>query len=111
MIMGGMVPVVNLQGIKPGQLTLDGETVAGIFLGEITQWDDPKIKALNPGVNLPSKAIAVVHRSDGSGTTFLFTNYLSQRQRRLVEQGRRQHARSNGRSASAPRAMKASPAT
>jgi len=77
MIMGGTVLVVNLQGIAPGQLTLDGKTVAGIFLGDITQWDDPKIKALNPGVTLPSKAIAVVHRSDGSGTTFLFTNYLA----------------------------------
>jgi phosphate transport system substrate-binding protein len=78
MIMGGTVLVVNLQGIAPGQLTLDGKTVAAIFLGDITQWDDPKIKALNPGVTLPNKAIAVVHRSDGSGTTFLFTNYLAQ---------------------------------
>jgi len=77
MIMGGTVLVVNLPGVKPGELVLDGKTVAGIFLGEITQWDDPKIKALNPNANLPSKAIAVVHRSDGSGTTFLFTNYLS----------------------------------
>src|SRR5882672_2001448 len=66
MIMGGVVPVVNLQGIKPGDITLDGATLAAIFAGEITKWDDPKIKAL-----------AVVHRSDGSGTTFLFTNYLA----------------------------------
>jgi phosphate transport system substrate-binding protein len=78
MIMGGDVPVVNLPGIQPGQLTLDGQTLADIFQGAVTSWDDPKIKALNPGVNLPNKAIAVVHRSDGSGTTFLFTNYLSQ---------------------------------
>ena len=78
MIMGGVVPVVNLQGINPGELTLDGTTLASIFLGEITKWDDPKIKALNGSVNLPDKAIAVVHRSDGSGTSFLFTNYLSQ---------------------------------
>jgi len=78
MIMGGTVLVVNIAGIKPGELVLDGATTAGIFLGDITQWDDPKIKALNPSLNLPSKAIAVVHRSDGSGTTFLFTNYLSQ---------------------------------
>jgi len=78
MIMGGEVLVVNLQGIKPGELVLDGPTVASIFLGDITQWDDPKIKALNPNANLPSKAIAVVHRSDGSGTTFLFATYLSQ---------------------------------
>jgi len=77
MIMGGVVPVVNLEGIKPGEITLDGPTLASIFAGEITKWDDAKIKALNASVNLPSKAIAVVHRSDGSGTTFLFTNYLS----------------------------------
>jgi phosphate transport system substrate-binding protein len=78
MIVGGTVPVVNLQGVQPGQLTLDGPTLAGIYLGQITSWDDPKIKALNSGINLPAKAIAVVHRSDGSGTSFLFTNYLSQ---------------------------------
>jgi len=77
MIMGGVVPVVNLQGIKPGELTLDGPTLASIFMGEVTSWDDAKIKAFNPNVNLPSKAIAVVHRSDGSGTSFLFTDYLS----------------------------------
>jgi len=77
MIMGGVVPVVNLEGIKPGELTLDGPTLASIFMGEITSWDDAKIKALNPNVNLPSKAVAVVHRSDGSGTSFLFTDYLS----------------------------------
>src|SRR5664279_5116743 len=77
MIMGGVVPVVNLEGIKPGEITLDGPTLAGIFAGDITKWDDPKIKALNANVNLPGKAIAVVHRSDGSGTTFLFTNYLA----------------------------------
>src|SRR4030095_12496435 len=77
MIMGGVVPVVNLEGIKPGELTLDGPTLASIFMGEITKWDDAKIKALNPNVQLPSKAVAVVHRSDGSGTSFLFTDYLS----------------------------------
>ena len=77
MVMGGIVPVVNLEGIKPGELTLDGPTLASIFMGEITTWDDAKIKALNPNVNLPSKAVAVVHRSDGSGTSFLFTDYLS----------------------------------
>jgi phosphate transport system substrate-binding protein len=77
MIMGGEVLVVNLPGVKPGELVLDGPTIAGIFLGDITQWNDPKIKELNPNANLPNKAIAVVHRSDGSGTTFLFTNYLS----------------------------------
>ena len=77
-IVGGTVLVVNLAGIKPGELVLDGDTTARIFLGEITQWDDPKIKALNPNVSLPSKAIAVVHRSDGSGTTFLFATFLAQ---------------------------------
>src|SRR5215468_5176317 len=77
MIMGGVVPVVNLKGIKPGELTLDGATLASIFLGEITKWDDPKIKALNANVTLPGTAIAVVHRSDGSGTSFLFTDFLS----------------------------------
>jgi phosphate transport system substrate-binding protein len=77
-IVGGTVLVVNLPGIKPGELVLDGDTTARIFLGEITQWDDAKIKALNPNVNLPNKAIAVVHRSDGSGTTFLFATFLAQ---------------------------------
>ena len=76
-VIGGDVPVVNLEGIGSGQITLDGDTLAKVFLGEITSWDDPAIKKLNPNVNLPSEAIAVVHRSDGSGTTFIFTNYLS----------------------------------
>jgi phosphate transport system substrate-binding protein len=71
------VPVVNLDGIKPGELVLDGPTLAKIFLGEITSWDDPAIKQLNPKAKLPSDAIVVVHRSDGSGTTFIWTNYLS----------------------------------
>ncbi|MBB5751144.1 phosphate ABC transporter substrate-binding protein PstS [Prosthecomicrobium pneumaticum] len=77
-VMGGVVPVVNLEGIAPGQITLDGPTLAKIFLGEITSWDDAAIKALNPDVKLPSDAIAVVHRSDGSGTTFIYSNYLAQ---------------------------------
>ncbi len=76
-VMGGIVPVVNLDGIKSGELTIDGATLAKIYLGEITKWDDPAIKKLNPNVKLPSQAIALVHRSDGSGTTFVFTNYLS----------------------------------
>ena len=76
-INGSVVPILNLSGIKPGELTLDGPTIAKIFLGEITQWNDPAIAKLNPGVNLPNTAIAVVHRSDGSGTTFIWTNYLS----------------------------------
>ena len=68
---------VNLPGIKPGELTIDGPTLAKIFLGEITKWDDPAIESSIPNVKLPSMAIAVVHRSDGSGTTFIWTNYLS----------------------------------
>jgi phosphate transport system substrate-binding protein len=76
-VIGGDVPVVNLDGINSGDLKLDGETLANIFLGKITKWDDPAIKKLNPTVKLPSEAIAVVHRSDGSGTTFIWTDYLS----------------------------------
>jgi len=75
-VMGGVVPVVNIPGIKSGDLTIDGPTLAKIYLGEITKWDDAAIKKLNPSAKLPSTAIAVVHRSDGSGTTFIFTNYL-----------------------------------
>jgi phosphate transport system substrate-binding protein len=75
--MGGIVPVVNLEGIANNELTIDGPTLAKIFLGEITKWDDAAIKKLNPKAKLPSQAIALVHRSDGSGTTFIFTNYLS----------------------------------
>src|SRR5262249_29397184 len=77
MVMGGIVPVVNVEGIKPGDLVMDGPTLAKIFLGEIKTWDDPALKKLNPSAKLPSQAIAVVHRSDGSGTTFNFTYYLS----------------------------------
>jgi phosphate transport system substrate-binding protein len=76
MVMGGIVPVVNLDGIMPGDLTLDGTTLAKIFLGEVKSWDDAAIKKLNPNAKLPSAAIVVVHRSDGSGTTFNFTDYL-----------------------------------
>ncbi|HEU0161885.1 MAG TPA: phosphate ABC transporter substrate-binding protein PstS [Rhizomicrobium sp.] len=76
-VIGGVVPVVNVPGITPGQLTLDGQTLAGIFMGKIARWDAPEIKKLNPGVNLPGRAITVVHRSDGSGTTFIFATYLS----------------------------------
>jgi len=75
-VMGGVVPVVNIPGIKSGDLVIDGPTLARIYLGEIKKWDDPAIKKLNPSAKLPSMAIAVVHRSDGSGTTFIFTNYL-----------------------------------
>jgi phosphate transport system substrate-binding protein len=77
MVMGGIVPVINLDGVKPGELTIDGPTLAKIYLGTVTSWDDASIKALNPKVTLPSTPIAVVHRADGSGTTFNFTNYLA----------------------------------
>jgi len=77
MVMGGIVPVVNLKGIKPGELVLDGPTLADIFSGKITNWNDEAIKKLNPDAKLPDQAIAVVHRSDGSGTTFNFSYYLA----------------------------------
>jgi phosphate transport system substrate-binding protein len=77
MIIGGVVPVVNIKGMAPGALTLDGPTLASIYMGEIKNWNDPKIKQLNPKLALPALAIAPVYRSDGSGTNFLFTNYLS----------------------------------
>ncbi len=76
-VMGGVVPVINVKGIEPGQLKLTGTLLADIFLGKITRWNDAAIKAINPGVNLPDAAIAQVRRADGSGTTFIFTNYLS----------------------------------
>jgi phosphate transport system substrate-binding protein len=72
-----ITPVMNVAGLKPGSLTLDGKTLADIYLGKVTSWDDPAIKALNPKLHLPHLAIAIVHRSDASGTTFNFTDYLS----------------------------------
>jgi phosphate transport system substrate-binding protein len=74
---GGVVPVVNLQGLQPGQLKLTGPLLADIYLGKIKAWNDPAIAALNPGVALPAEKISLIHRSDGSGTSFNFTNYLS----------------------------------
>jgi phosphate transport system substrate-binding protein len=76
-VIGGVVPVVNIPGIKAGELRLDSEALCKIYLGEIKNWNDPKIKGLNPKVNLPNSEITVVHRSDGSGTTAIFTDYLS----------------------------------
>ena len=76
-VVGGIVPVVNVPGLAPGQIILDGPTLAGIFLGQIAKWNDPRIAKLNPGVKLPGQAIAVIHRSDGSGTTFIFSTYLA----------------------------------
>jgi phosphate transport system substrate-binding protein len=76
MVVGGVVPIVNLTGVKPGQLVLDGPTLADIFLGKITNWNDPRLRDLNPGVRLPDAPIVPVVRGDGSGSTFLFTSYL-----------------------------------
>ena len=76
-VIGGVVPVVNIKGVAAGQLRLNGQVLGDIFLGKIAKWSDPAIKALNPNVNLPDAAIAPVRRADGSGTTFIFTNYLS----------------------------------
>ena len=76
-VIGGDVPAVNLEGIKSGDLKLDGDTLARIFLGQIVKWDDAAIKTLNPNAKLPAQAIVVVHRADGSGTTFIWTDYLS----------------------------------
>ncbi len=77
MIIGGVVPVVHVKGVEPGQMALDGATVASIYMGEITKWNDARIKKLNPKLALPDTAIAPVYRSDGSGTNFLFSDYLS----------------------------------
>ncbi|WP_296445973.1 phosphate ABC transporter substrate-binding protein PstS [Rhodoferax sp. UBA5149] len=76
-VIGGVIPVVNIKGINPGQMKLNGQVLADIYLGKITKWNDAAIKALNPGLPLPDAAIAPVRRADGSGTTFIFTNYLS----------------------------------
>lgn len=76
-VIGGIVPAFNVQGVAPGKMVLDGTTLADIYLGKITSWNDPAIQKLNPGLKLPSAKITVVHRSDGSGTTFNFSDYLS----------------------------------
>ena len=77
-ILGGVVPIINLQGFKPGELKVTGPVLADIFMGTITKWNDPKLAALNPGKTLPNQSITVAHRADGSGTTFIFTDYLSE---------------------------------
>ena len=77
-VLGGVVPIINIEGIKPGELQLTGEVLADIYLGTITQWNDTKIAALNPKAKLPAENITVVHRADGSGTTFIFTDYLNE---------------------------------
>jgi phosphate transport system substrate-binding protein len=77
-ILGGVVPIVNIEGFKQAELKLTGPVLADIFMGTIKNWNDPKIAALNPGKTLPNQAITVVHRADGSGTTFIFTDYLNE---------------------------------
>lgn len=77
-VLGGVVPVINLDGFKPGELRVTGEVLAEMFSGTISNWNDPKLAKLNPGKTLPNQAITVVHRADGSGTTFIFTDYLSE---------------------------------
>jgi phosphate transport system substrate-binding protein len=76
-VMGGVVPVINVPGIESGKLKLDGPTLADIFMGKINQWDDAAIKKLNPDIKLPAQAISVAHRTDGSGTTYIFSSYLA----------------------------------
>jgi len=76
MIMGGVVPVINVEGVKPGQLKLTPKLLADIYLGAVKNWNDAAVQKVNPGITLPNRAITVVHRSDGSGTTWIFTNYL-----------------------------------
>ncbi|HEY7930078.1 MAG TPA: phosphate ABC transporter substrate-binding protein PstS [Steroidobacteraceae bacterium] len=86
MIIGGAIPVVNIAGVAPGQLLLDGPTIAAIYLGDITRWNDPAIQKLNPRLKLPKQDIAPVYRADGSGTNFLFTNYLSKMSPKFAHQ-------------------------
>ena len=76
-VVGGVAPIINVAGIKPGQIRMTGALLADVFLGRVAKWNDPQIAALNPGVKLPNMPITVVHRSDGSGTSFLFTSYLA----------------------------------
>jgi phosphate transport system substrate-binding protein len=85
MIIGGVVPVVNIKGVQAGQMVLDGPTVASIYLGGITKWNDPRIQKLNPKLSLPATSIAPIYRSDGSGTNFLFSHYLSQESPKFKE--------------------------
>ncbi len=107
-VIGGIVPVINLDGVAAGDIVIDGPALAKIFIGEIKSWNDAVLMKLNPTLKLPNSPIAVVHRSDGSGTSFNFTDYLS----KVSADWKSKVGAStavNGRSASAPRAMKASP--
>ena len=84
-IIGGTVPIINLEGFKPGELRITGPVLAEVFMGDIVKWNDPKLQALNPGKKLPDQNITVVHRADGSGTTFNFTDYLAEVSRAWAE--------------------------
>ena len=77
-VLGGVVPIINVEGIRPGELQLTGDVLAKIFIGQITQWNDPQIQSLNVKLKLPAENITVIHRADGSGTTFIFTDYLAE---------------------------------
>ena len=77
-VLGGVVPIINVEGIRPGELQLSGDVLAKIFIGQITLWNDPQIQSLNVKLKLPAESITVVHRADGSGTTFIFTDYLAE---------------------------------
>ena len=92
-VIGGVDIIVNLPGVKPNELKLTGPVLADIYLGKITKWNDKAIASLNPGVKLPSLAIATVHRADGSGTTFVFTDYLGMQSPEWKEKGRLLHQR------------------
>ena len=91
LVIGGIVPVVNIDGIQPGQMRFTGAVLADIYLGKIKNWNDPAITQLNPDLKLPNAAIGVVHRSDGSGTTFNWVNYLSKVSNEWKRQGGRRH--------------------
>ena len=108
-VLGAVVPVYNIPGVT-AELKFTGPVLADIYLGKIRKWNDPAIAKLNPGVKLPATDITVVHRSDGSGTTYIFVDYLSKVSPEFKSQGRRRTRRSTGRSALAARATKASPA-
>ena len=92
-VIGGVVPVINIPGIKAGELRLDADAVCKIYMGEIKNWNDPKIKGMNPKLNLPASEITVVHRSDGSGTTAIFYGLPERRVSGLEGKGRRRHLR------------------
>ena len=98
LVIGGVVPVVNIDGVKPGQIKFTGALLADIYLGKLTRWNDPALQALNPDIKLPDAAITVVHRSDGSGTTFNWANYLRRRARNGGTRSEKER-RSNGPSA------------